>query len=64
METKSLSEPKSLLKLSKKNAVPAGKKPYAKPVLRKYGAVSELTNGGGCSKHHHDWNHTRKPWCW
>jgi hypothetical protein len=39
----------SSMKLSKEIAVAAAKKPYTKPALKIFGAVSELTNGSGNS---------------
>jgi hypothetical protein len=41
----------SSMKLSKEIAVAAAKKPYTKPALKIFGAVTELTNGSGGSKY-------------
>jgi hypothetical protein len=40
----------SSMKLSKEIAVAAAKKPYTKPALKIFGAVSEVTNGSSGSK--------------
>jgi hypothetical protein len=62
MEAKILLEPESLLKLSKENTVRFEKKPYTKPVLTKYGAVAELTNGHQYScVDHGDWRRHKFP---
>jgi hypothetical protein len=48
----------SLVKPSKESAVATGKKPYTRPTLKVFGAVTELTNGNG--KSHIDGYITKK----
>jgi len=51
---------KSVNKLLKNSDVATAKKPYTKPALKIYGAVSELTNGTSGSGYDCNWTRHAK----